>query len=850
MSEYDVDLTNCDREPIHLIERIQPFGALIAVGSDWLVSRWSANAQDFLQLDRKLEAGFPIREIFARKAVEEIRSAMGRLNEQDALERIFGIELLGDGQLYDLAIHLSGRQLVMEIERHDARRQNQSLNNLRPLTRQLEAAASTDKLNTIACKMLRDVLGMDRVMLYKFHRDGTGEVVAESLGDGIDSFYGLRYPATDIPKQARELYKRNLLRIIADVDGETIPLLPENPPRGPLDLSLGTLRAVSPIHIQYLRNMDVGASLSISVIVRGELWGLFACHHSEPILLPFSVRTAGELLAQMFSLTLDQRLADSARQTADQGREIHDQVMMRLADEDDIAGNLPMIIDAVHGLIDHDGASAYVDGTYVARNAAPSEEEFLPLLPYFNSELAGEILAEAKLVDKIPEASTFSDRVVGALVIPVSRRPRDYLVLWRKELRQTVEWAGNPDKPVEQGPNGATLTPRASFESWKQEVEGTSADWHDDEIRLAQMLRVTLLEVLLRLADKQMEERSQSQQKQDLLIAELNHRVRNILTLIRGLIEQSRGQAEDVPSFAEIVGGRIRALASAHDALTAENWAPASLTRLIEVEAAAYSSNKGHRVHVEGDDALLHPTAYSTMALVIHEMMTNAAKYGALCDSNGSVDVTLERDGDGDLHIRWREMGGPPVKAPERRGFGSTIIERSIPYELKGDAKIRYKLGGVEADFCIPNASLAKQSAIRAAKNEESDRADRGDNMAVETPGRVLLVEDNMIIAMDTEETLRDLGVGEVLVAGSIAEAERALASGTPDLAILDYNLGDETSEPLARKLAGSGVPVAMATGYGEAMRELEQIDLLAILSKPYDRDDIAGIFRKIGEGA
>jgi light-regulated signal transduction histidine kinase (bacteriophytochrome) len=842
MTDVQVDLTNCDREPIHLLEQIQPFGALIAVDSDWLVGRWSANVQEFLGLDRPLEAGFPLRDILAHEAVDELRDAMGRLDEPEVVERLFGLDLLGDGTRYDVAIHLSGRLYVVEIERHDAARQMQSLNNLRPLTRQLEATVNADELNQRTCDILRGILGMDRVMLYKFHRDDTGEVIAESRTDETESFFGLRYPASDIPKQARALYVRNLLRIIADVNGETVPVMPPDSPRGPLDLSLSTLRAVSSIHIEYLKNMGIEASLSISVVVRGKLWGLFACHHSQPLKLPFSVRTAAELLAQMFALTLDQRISDSARQTAERGREIHDRVMIRLADEENVADNLPMIVDSVKGQIPHDGASAYIDGNYVARGDAPTEEEFMAIVPGLQAEAAGDVMAAESLANKIPAAEAFADRVVGALAIPVSRMPRDYLVLWRKELKKSVTWAGNPDKPVVKGPHGDRLNPRKSFAAWEQQVEGYSAEWSEGEVRLAQMMRVTLLEVLLRIAANTMREREESRQKQDLLIAELNHRVRNILTLIRGLIGQSRHEAEDVSSFAELVGGRIRALASAHDALTAENWSPASLKHLIEVEAEAYVSGKADRVVIEGADALLHPTAYSTMALVIHEMMTNAAKYGALCDRTGSVTITLSSDKDGDLRIAWRETGGPAVQAPERRGFGSTIIERSIPYELKGDARIRYKLGGVEADFCLPDTCVASGKG-RAAPISQTEVMK---GAQVEPLKHVLLVEDNIIIAMDTEETLRELGVAKVDMASSVKEARALVEAATPELAVLDFNLGDETSEPLARELIARGVPVAMATGYGEAMNDLEDIDLLGVLAKPYDRDDIEGLFHRV----
>ena len=344
-------------------------------------------------------------------------------------------------------------------------------------------------------------------------------------------------------------------------------------------------------------------------------------------------------------------------------------------------------------------------------------------------------------------------------------------------------------------------------------VEGTCLPWFDEEIRAAEALRLTLLEVILRMTDTAMAERARSQEQQELLIAELNHRVRNILNLIRGLISQSRHDARDIASFTETVDGRINALALAHDAITRENWAPSSLSELVQTEAKAYLSDKAQRLVVEGDDALIAPEAFSVLALVIHELLTNSVKYGSLCDSRGQVRIALARGDAGDLAIAWRESGGPPVQTPTRRGFGSLIVERSIPHELKGSAAVRFAPGGLEADFVVParyvSTAIARAQALPPVG--ASVPASHG-----RVPHRVLLVEDNMIIALDTEENLLALGVIEVTLAGSNDAALASIDGATPDFALLDFNLGGETSEPTARALDSRGVPFAFATGYGE----------------------------------
>lgn len=199
-------------------------------------------------------------------------------------------------------------------------------------------------------------------------------------------------------------------------------------------------------------------------------------------------------------------------------------------------------------------------------------------------------------------------------------------------------------KPAAPGPNGVRLTPRKSFEAWCETVHGRSLAWSDIEMQTAEALRITLIEVILRLTDAAEKEHKGAQERQELLIAELNHRVRNILNLIRGVVTQSRPEDRADSTFAATVGDRIQALARAHDQITSSNWGLGSLRDLVMLEAAAYLGPKAGRVVLDGADVLLEPQAFLTLALVVHEMMTNSAKYGALCDSLGRVDVRWERD--------------------------------------------------------------------------------------------------------------------------------------------------------------------------------------------------------------
>ncbi|MEO1489672.1 MAG: HWE histidine kinase domain-containing protein [Pseudomonadota bacterium] len=446
----------------------------------------------------------------------------------------------------------------------------------------------------------------------------------------------------------------------------------------------------------------------------------------------------------------------------------------------------------------------------------------------------------------MPDAAAFGDSAAGALIIPISRSPRDYLVLWRKALTQTVTWAGNPEKAIVGSPNDR-LQPRESFAAWKEEGGGRSEEWTADELEIAEGLRVTLLEVILRMTDEIARERSRAQEKQELLIAELNHRVRNILNLIRGLVSQSQHDAIDVNSFATIIGGRIAALASAHDNITRESWSPAPLNALFETEMAAYLNEKKGRFELTGDDVLVTPEAYTVLALVVHELVTNSAKYGSLCDSTGSLSVDIRRTPFGDLQIAWRERGGPPVRPPTRRGFGSTIIERSIPHELKGEAELRFKLAGLEADFLLPGRYIKTSAEAEPQTASEASKApgEAGDASCPSMSAgarRVLVVEDSMIIALDTEENLKRLGVPNVDVASGVKVALAAIECQEPDLAIIDYNLGTESSISVAQELHRRRVPFALATGYAELSESIAELGALKVLRKPYGRGEIEAL--------
>ncbi|MEC8015989.1 MAG: HWE histidine kinase domain-containing protein, partial [Pseudomonadota bacterium] len=289
--------------------------------------------------------------------------------------------------------------------------------------------------------------------------------------------------------------------------------------------------------------------------------------------------------------------------------------------------------------------------------------------------------------------------------------------------------------------------------------------------------------------------------------------------------------ARTLSEFTDNLDGRIHSLARAHDQLTSERWVPASLRTLIECELEAYAEQSDAKMHITGPDVLITPTAYTTLALVLHELTTNSVKHGALGTDAGRVEITLSEDDSGALLIDWIERGGPAVIPPERRGFGSLIVENSIPHELKGDADISYKTSGFEGHFRIPASYLdcfvyADDAPVTPQEEPKISDAPR-------LTGNALIVEDSLIIAMDLSAMMEDMGFFEVKTASNVKKAMAELETGEFDFAVLDVNLGSEQSIPVAEALHKRGVPFVLTTGYGDAKDVVGGYPPCPIVHKP-----------------
>lgn len=839
---------DCEQEQIQHLGHIQSFGALIEVSADWMAVRCSENFFSFLQIDPRDLIGYDVHKVLPPKVVHDIKGSLHLLHR--GIQRaatVYGARITPEGPSFDISIHKAGESAILEFERSVAEDEH-VLTEVQPLLDILQQAGNVDGITQAIVRHVRALTAFDRVMVYRFLRDHSGEVIAESRSAQLQAFLGLRYPASDIPPQARALYLRNTTRLISNVQDSGVRVMPVLDTFGqPLDLSGSTLRSVSPVHIEYLSNMGVSASFSISLIVDGKLWGLIACHAHQPRQLSLRRRAALEFYGRIASTLLESALRNDEVRIHREARAFHVEMMSR---HSGFSGSPEALVDLIEdSSIDFrcDGCVAVVDGVMAASGTVPALEDIEPLISFLNRGAAGRVYSTHELSAVFPAAASYQDKASGILAIPVSRQPRDYLIFFRKELVQEVVWGGEPTKTIKQDVDGFRYGPRESFEAWRQTVRAQSEWWTETDLAIAEALRVTMVELLLRTTDEAEKFRRDAQDKQDTLIAELNHRVRNILTLIVGVVRQSRDGATSLEQFSKEVHDRVFALARAHDQITKKGWGAQSISEMIKTEASAYLGEKAERIYIHGKDAALEAPAFSTVALVVHELVTNSAKYGAFKDSRGSISIELERENAGPLKLTWRETASSVITPPTRRGFGSTLIERAIPHELGGTVDLNFRPEGLEATLLIPADHVGQEIPVTEAP-VSTGLVEAVADQRIE--GNVLLLEDNLLIALETEGMLLSLGADDVMVTSTTSAALTVIKQRRPDFALLDVNLGRETSLVVAQRLMELGVPFAFASGYGESGVDLRQFPNVQVLTKPYGAQGVMQAYSTVMRGA
>jgi light-regulated signal transduction histidine kinase (bacteriophytochrome) len=450
-------------------------------------------------------------------------------------------------------MHRSDPYLVVEFERRPTGQQSLETFALQAqkAIERIQRQRSIEQVLELAAQEIARLSGFDRVMAYRFRHDDSGEVVAEALRGDLSPYLGQRYPASDIPSQARRLYVLNPLRLIADVGYTAVPLLPAAGPDSahPLDLSSSTLRSVSPIHVEYLQNMGVAASMSISIVVRGRLWGLFACHHMSPLLAPHPVRMSCQVLSQIVSMLVDRELTAEHAAALQRAETLRGQILQRAEASEDIVQALADDTSLFMRLLNSDGVGASFEGAMHIGGAGPSREALGALISWLGEEGQPELFATSNLQQDAPHLAERFGGTCGVLALRIDRDQGAYLFWFRNEQIEHVRWGGPPHKGITVGPLGPRLTPRGSFEQWKETVRGHSLPWSEADIDIARGLRGGLQEVAMAQANSLRKTR-------EMLLATLGHDLRDPLQAIM-MAAQMLG-ADDSGSIGTSLSHRIR----------------------------------------------------------------------------------------------------------------------------------------------------------------------------------------------------------------------------------------------------------------------------------------------------
>jgi two-component system, chemotaxis family, sensor kinase Cph1 len=523
-----IDLSNCDKEPIHIPGCIQPHGVLLVLSEpDLRIVQVSASVATLLGKEPSALLGAPLNVLCDSQLMHTLRESLV-LEQIDSINPLTVSVRGHEDRVLSFTglVHRSDGLLLLELEPRDPR-ESESLTNLYQRAQKaiirLNNAVSLRDLYQVTAEEMRNVSGFDRVMVYQFDPQWNGEVVAEAKADAVSSYYGLWFPASDIPKQARELYLHNWLRVISDVEYQPSPIVPSRNPitHSPLDLSASVLRSVSPIHIQYLKNMSVSATLTISLIVNNTLWGLIVCHHQTPRYLTYQVRMICEFIGQICSSLI---LAKEDRDNVGlrlNTKMLQSELLGYLDKEDNVVRGLTKHMSLLRKLVSAEGITITIDDTFVQEGRTPDRPETEALIEWLATQ-EDDVIATNALSELYPSALDLTGVASGLLAVTISRRDRAYLLWFRPEVIQTVKWGGNPQKPVEMSPDGRKLTPRASFDQWKETVRLRSLPWQRVEVEAATALRLKLIDRLINEVNDQKRIQAEALNYQTVLLAELS----------------------------------------------------------------------------------------------------------------------------------------------------------------------------------------------------------------------------------------------------------------------------------------------------------------------------------------
>jgi two-component system, chemotaxis family, sensor kinase Cph1 len=508
MAEFtDVDLTNCDREPIHIPGLIQPHGVLLVLEDPGLdIIQVSGNTEAVIGHTPADLLGQPLSWLLNPAQLQALQRCLAEdLESTNPLN----LSIVGpDHRLeFDGIVHRWDGVVMLELEPKSNGREPDFFDFYHqvkgPISR-IQKAPTLLAMSQVVVKEIRHLTGFERVMVYQFDADGAGIVIAEDT-DQATPYLNLHYPPSDIPKQARHLYTLNWLRLIPDSQYQPVGLIPERNPvtDQPLDLSMAALRSVSPIHLEYMQNMGVTASMSISLLQNQQLWGLIACHHTSPKYIPYHIRTICEFIGQVMSIELANKDISENSQHKQHLKTLQTHFVEELSQADYFLEGMERLKPQLLELISSTGAVICSQERCICIGETPSEDEIYALLNWLKPHLHQGVFETRSLSKQYPAAEVYQGVASGVLALEISRIHHNYILWFRPEVLQTVNWGGNPNKPVEVQSDGSLrMSPRKSFALWQEEVRGSALPWQPYEVEAVAELRNLIVGIVLRQAEE------------------------------------------------------------------------------------------------------------------------------------------------------------------------------------------------------------------------------------------------------------------------------------------------------------------------------------------------------------
>jgi two-component system, chemotaxis family, sensor kinase Cph1 len=499
------DSAFCGSLPLHFVNMIQPHGLLVVVDQEEnKVRQVSENIGDFFGLPVADFLNQPVTDFLEPGIWEGILGKSQKWQIKDRIPEDLLFTANGRQVDFNTIFHFREQFLLLELEpkREEVGKPDfiRVYQEIKYIMAALKEARDTSELVQIAALEIKRLSGFDRVMLYKFDQDWNGLVVAEAREENLDPYLGLWFPASDVPRNARELYLRNPYRLIPDREFTPARLVPViNPVTSHFtDLSDCNLRSVPAVHLEYLKNMGVKASMSTPIIKDDGLWGLISCHHNTPRHLNFELLSAFELVSPIISAQLSAREREQNLVRINELGLLYNRLLSQMYHELDFRVGLLRKETSLLDIFSCTGGAIAYDGEIHRQGDTPGPEQIKELVRWLQRLGVDRVFETSSLPKMFEKSASLKHLASGLIALAISRERGEYILGFRQEMVQTVEWGGNPNEAIQFEADGKTYHPRHSFSVWKETVKNTSLPWSAPELAIAETLRTSVLERVLK----------------------------------------------------------------------------------------------------------------------------------------------------------------------------------------------------------------------------------------------------------------------------------------------------------------------------------------------------------------